>query len=197
MIDVLPFYAFAVPLVFSAVMTVSSRNPVHAVLFMAAAFASGAGVLVTLDATFLAFIVLIVSLGAVAVLFLFVVMMLGGLATQDASRKRSKEKRAVLVVCGLLFAQILAALLAVAHKNESAVFQSRDDAEVLGHSLYTSFGLPFQVAGCILLVAIVGAIVLVLEPRRAAKKQNALEQTLTDPKKVVVLKDIPFKTGVS
>lgn len=198
MIDAIAFYGFAVPLLFSAVMTVSARNPVHAVLFMVLAFASGAGLLVTVNAAFLAFIVLIVSIGAIAVLFLFVVMMLGGLATRDVGRAVRKEKYAVFTICGLLIAQIFAALWWVARpRSFFSVSTDQNPVDGLGHALYTTFGLPFQLVGGILLVAIVGAIVLVFEPRRAAKRQNALAQTLADPGKVVELKNIPFKKGMS
>jgi len=76
MIAALAFYAFAAVLIGSAVMVVTSRNPVHSVLFLILAFFNAAGLFLLAGAEFLAMILVIVYVGAVAVLFLFVVMML-------------------------------------------------------------------------------------------------------------------------
>src|SRR5579864_4666871 len=76
MLQTIAFYIFAAAIIFSALMVIAARNPVHSVLFLILAFLNAAALFVLLGAEFLAMILVIVYVGAVAVLFLFVVMML-------------------------------------------------------------------------------------------------------------------------
>src|SRR5688572_512070 len=92
-IQALAFYVFAAVAVASGVMVVTSRNPVHSVLFLILAFFNAAGLFVLLGAEFLAMTLVIVYVGAVAVLFLFVVMMLDINFVALRQGFRSEERR--------------------------------------------------------------------------------------------------------
>ncbi len=200
MIEGILFYMFALVLLASAVMVVTARNPVHAVLFLVLVFFNGAGLFLTLGAEFLAFVLLIVYVGAIAVLFLFVVMMLG----EQASRARvalKKEGPLALGIGALLFVQMLVAVCAWPVQKIMPAVQSMapatENTRALGHVLYTDFVFPFQVSGLILLVAIIGAIVLTLRPRRPAKRQNVHDQMACDAKEVVELRHVKTGEGAS
>lgn len=181
MIAALAFYAFAAVLIGSAVMVVTSRNPVHSVLFLILAFFNAAGLFLIAGAEFLAMILVIVYVGAVAVLFLFVVMMLD----IDFARLREGFQRYAPV--GALIGLVLLVQLVMVmigwrmapgamelRLNETP----RDiaNAEALGRILYTDYIYLFQGCGLILLVAMIGAIVLTLRDKPNSKRQNIAEQ---------------------
>jgi NADH-quinone oxidoreductase subunit J len=196
MIEPILFYLFSLVLVFASVMTVSARNPVHGVLWMVLAFFNAATLFVTLGAEFLAAILLIVYVGAIAVLFLFVVMMLN-IHAEKTKEMLKKEKPLALAIGGFLLAQMLAVVTLWPKVKPALPAQgiemARDNTHALGAILYTDYALPFQISGLILLLAIVGAIVLALSPRRPIKRQNPAMQMATDPKEVVEL--VSVKTG--
>jgi NADH-quinone oxidoreductase subunit J len=181
MVQTIIFYLFSTVLLASAVMVVTSRNPVHAVLFLILCFFNAAGLFVLMGAEFIAFILIIVYVGAVAVLFLFVVMMLD-INFQDL-RRGLKRYLLVGVAIGLvLLAQL--ALIANAwivspdtlgvHPITNAA--GVDNTRAIGRLLYTVYFYPFQVSGLILLVAMIGAIVLTQRDRRDARRQNVSQQ---------------------
>src|SRR5579862_1706872 len=160
------FYLFAGVCVASAVMVVTSRNPVHSVLFLILAFVNAAGLFVLLGAEFLAMILIVVYVGAVAVLFLFVVMML------DVDFAELREGfLSYLPVGALVGAVLLAELLLVvggwaiapAGGNAAPVAQNVSNTQAIGLVLYTRYVYFFEVAGLILLVAMIGAIVMTLQ----------------------------------
>ncbi len=177
------FYVFAVLTVASGAMVVSARNPVHSVLFLILAFFNTAGLFLLIGAEFLAMILVIVYVGAVAVLFLFVVMMLD----IDFDELRSGFVRYLPV--GALVGLILLAELIVTVGGRTiapaefglpsslpAHAVAVTNTRALGDILYTRYLFAFQVAGLILLVAMVGAIVLTLRQRADLRRQSIAAQ---------------------
>jgi len=181
MIAALAFYAFAAILIASAVMVVTARNPVHAVLFLILAFFNAAGLFLIAGAEFLAMILVIVYVGAVAVLFLFVVMMLD----IDFAQLREGFQRYApfgAVIGGILLLELLMAVSVWRFAPEAATLRLNPNpegvtnAEALGRILYTDYIYPFQIAGLVLLVAMIGAIVLTLRDRPGTRRQDVGEQ---------------------
>ena len=184
MIQSIVFYLFAAVLLFAGLMTVSARNPVHAVLFLILAFFNAAGLFLLMGAEFLAFILVIVYVGAVAVLFLFVVMMLD--INFEDMRKGFRRYLPVGLGVGLI---LMAQLVVVATawvmdpKAVGVTAANIDNTRAIGRLLYTDYFYPFQVSGLILLVAMIGAIVLTHRPPKNARKQNVqaqLNRTIAD-----------------
>lgn len=182
MLQALAFYMFAGILCFSALAVITARNPVHSVLFLILAFFNAAGLFILLGAEFVGMILVIVYVGAVAVLFLFVVMML------DISFADMRKGAMQYVPIGLLIGIVLLAELAIVYGTWSATgLQDNlavgmpDPAEItntnaLGQNIYTFFAYPFQIAGLILLVAMIGAIVLTHRTRPGVRRQLVSEQ---------------------
>ena len=185
MIYTLCFYLFASITVFSAIMVISSRNPVHSVLYLILAFFNAAGLFVMLGAEFVAMILVIVYVGAVAVLFMFVVMMLD----IDYSEMR-KGFQKYLPIGGLIGLVLLAELVLVGMgwslsgpvvTDPATAIPALDqmtNTEALGSMIYTKYIFLFQMAGLILLVAMIGAIVLTHRKRPGVKKQNINKQVM-------------------
>ena len=183
LIQAIAFYAFAAIAVASGVMVISSRNPVHSVLFLILAFFNAAGLFVLMGAEFLAMILVIVYVGAVAVLFLFVVMML------DINFVELRRGFLQYLPVGALIGLILLAELvlvfgawsvapdvaAAAAAPTPALAQATNTA-ALGALLYTRYIYAFQAAGLILLVAMIGAIVLTLRSREGVRRQKIATQ---------------------
>jgi NADH-quinone oxidoreductase subunit J len=174
MLAALTFYFFAAILIASAVMVIAAKNPVHSVLFLILAFFNAAGLFVLMGAEFLAMILVVVYVGAVAVLFLFVVMML------DIDFAELKRGSLQYLPFGVLIGLILVAELVLAGsawvRGPSARLASATPAGVtntaaLGHILYTDYVYYFQIAGLVLLVAMIGAIVLTLRARPGVRRQ--------------------------
>ena len=175
------FYVFSIIAVASAVMVVSARNPVHAVLFLILVFVNAAGLFMLAGAEFLALILIVVYVGAVAVLFLFVVMMLD---VDFASLRTGFLQYAPIgVVVGLI---LLVELLLVAGSfvvspeiTSTAVLPidgAIDNTRALGQVLYTRYVYLFQGAAAVLLVAMIGAIVLTLRHKPSVKRQSTTDQ---------------------
>jgi NADH-quinone oxidoreductase subunit J len=182
MITTALFYLFAAVLLLSASMVVSSRNPVHSVLFLILAFFNAAALFLIAGAEFLAMILVIVYVGAVAVLFLFVVMMLD----IDFAQLREGFQRYLPVgatVGAVLFVELVVVLggwqLApgAIHLRMSPVPMNMSNTEALGRVLYTDYIFLFQTAGLVLLVAMIGAIVLTLRDRKTSRHQIIRVQT--------------------
>ena len=171
------FYLFAGVCVASAVMVVTSRNPVHSVLFLILAFVNAAGLFMLLGAEFLAMILVVVYVGAVAVLFLFVIMML------DVDFAELRQGFIEYLPFGLLIGAVfLAELLLVAggwvlNPNIAKAITAPipggvTNTEALGLVLYTKYLPYFQLSGLVLLVAMIGAIVLTLRHKPSVKRQD-------------------------
>ena len=195
------FYFFSVVIVISAMLVVISRNPVHSVLWLIATFFGSSGLFILLCAEFLALILMIVYVGAVAVLFMFVVMMLN----INFDQLRSGFTRYLPV--GLLIGLILFVELSLvfshwipANSYDSKIQDSTigdvENTKQLGLVLYTDFILYFQLAGIILLIAMIGAIVLTHQRKRNVKRQDILTQIYRDPEKAIELKDIKPGQGL-
>jgi NADH-quinone oxidoreductase subunit J len=195
------FYAFAIATLTGGLMTVVSRNPVHSVLWLILAFLSSAGLFVLLGAEFVAMLLIIVYVGAVAVLFLFVVMML------DVDFAELKAEMARYLPLALLIGIIVLMQLAIAFgvwergpgalERVQAPIGVAENTRAIGVILYDRYFLVFQLAGLVLLVAMVGAIVLTLRPATGVKKQDALQQMWRDPAKAMALVDMKPGQGIS
>jgi NADH-quinone oxidoreductase subunit J len=173
------FYLFAALAIASGFMVVAVKNPVHAVLFLILAFFNAAGLFVLLGAEFLAMILIVVYVGAVLVLFLFVVMMLD----VDFAELKAGFLRYLPVgaTVGILFLVELLFVLGAWVTAPAIVAQAPTAAGVsntaaLGQILYTKYVYLFEAAGLILLVAMIGAIVLTLQHREAARRQSVAAQ---------------------
>ena len=186
MIQAIAFYLFAAMVIASAALTITARNPVHAVLWLILAFFNAAGLMVLVGAEFIAMLLVIVYVGAVAVLFLFVVMMLN----VDFAELRAGFARYAAI--GGLLAVGLAAEVMVAFGAWSAghIELARRAAptpdtvpniEAIGMLLYTRYLFVFEGAGLVLLVAMIGAIVLTHRERKGSRTQNVSRQIARRP----------------
>jgi len=195
MLAALAFYLFAAILIASAVMVIAARNPVHSVLFLILAFFNAAGLFVLLGAEFLAMILVVVYVGAVAVLFLFVVMML------DIDFAELKRGTLQYLPFGALIGLILVAELVMAGSAwvlkpaaktalGSATPPGITNTAALGRILYTDYVYYFQIAGLVLLVAMIGAIVLTLRARPGVRRQVIAVQNARTAAMAVDLVDI-------
>jgi len=178
------FYAFSLALVSAGVAVISVRNSVYAVLFLVLAFFSAASIWLLLEAEFLAIILIVVYVGAVMVLFLFVVMMLD--INQEPLREGFIRYLPVAVVVAIAMAVELlmvlwsrgrfgAEMFPVPQPNPVGYSNTRE----LGELLYTNYLLPFEVAGVVLLVAIIAAVALTLRTRPGIKTQDVGTQVRT------------------
>ncbi|MFM2150491.1 MAG: hypothetical protein RLZZ187_2797 [Pseudomonadota bacterium] len=175
------FYLFAAVLIASAVMVVTSRNPVHSVLFLILAFFNAAALFLIAGAEFLAMILVIVYVGAVAVLFLFVVMMLD---VDFAKLREGFQRYAPLgaVLGAILFLELVLVYATWTFAQDAAGLRLNptpadvDNTRALGRILYTDHVWLFQLSGLILLVAMIGAIVLTLRGQPTSKRQDVGKQ---------------------
>jgi NADH-quinone oxidoreductase subunit J len=182
-------------------MVTLSRNPVHSVLWLILAFLSTSGLFVLLGAEFVAMLLIIVYVGAVAVLFLFVVMML------DIDFAALKGELARYMPLGLLIGVVLVMQISIgvgvwqvddqaATLRQAVTPSGVENTRALGMILYDRYFLLFQLAGLVLLVAMVGAILLTLRHRKDIKRQNVLAQMYRDPQKAMELKDVKPGQGL-
>jgi NADH-quinone oxidoreductase subunit J len=201
MIAALFFYLFASVAIASAVMVISSRNPVHSVLFLILCFVNAAGLFILMGAEFLAMILIVVYVGAVAVLFLFVVMML------DVDFVELRQGMLnympiggsigliVLVELALVvFSWVLSptALKSAASPPASGV----TNTQALGEILYTKYVYYFEASGLILLVAMIGAIVLTLRHKQGVKRQDVSAQVARSPATAVEVVKVKSGQGI-
>ena len=198
MIAILAFYLFAAMTIASAVLVIFARNPVHSVLWLILAFFNAAGLMLMTGAEFIALLLVIVYVGAVAVLFLFVVMMLD----IDFAQLRSGFTRNLpfgLLIALVLLAEIIVAANArgsgqiIADKPPEAV---QPNIVALGEAMYSRFLFPFEIAGLILLVAMVGAIVLTHRSRKDVRGQKVWKQVDRRPDKAIKLAKPSVGEGV-
>ena len=195
------FYLFSFSAIIGGLMTVISRNPVHSVLWLILAFLSSAGLFVLLGAEFLAMLLIIVYVGAVAVLFLFVVMML------DVDFSTLKAEMASYLPLALLIGVVLIMQLSVAFgvwsyadtasgAREALINSTDHNTHAIGMILYDKYFILFQLAGLILLVSMIGAIVLTLRHRKNVKRQDILAQIYRDPNDALEVVDIKPGQGL-
>ena len=197
----LTFYIFSFVMLLSSLMVISTKNPVHSVLFLILAFLNAAGIFVILHAEFLAMILIIVYVGAVAVLFLFVVMML------DIKTTIEKSNILQYLPIGLFIGFVFIAELVIVLINTKLElsnmqilsnplnkFAELSNTKAIGSILYTDYILHFQLAGVILLVAMIGSIVLTLRERTGVKRQSVVEQLSRSSK--IDLVDVKSNEGI-
>lgn len=173
------FYFLATVLVFSALRVITTRNPVHAALFLVLSFFTAAGIWLLLQAEFLAIVLVLVYVGAVMVLFLFVVMMLD--INIDKLREGFWRYLPTAGGIGALMAIEMAMILGNHHfagAESISRHQNYSDTAALGSVMYTEYLLPFELASIVLLVAIVAAIALTLRGKRESKSMNPAEQVI-------------------
>ena len=197
------FYLFAFVAVASAFMVIAARNPVYSVLFLIVTFFNSAGLFLLTGAEFLAMILLVVYVGAVAVLFLFVVMMLD--VDFAALRSGVIEHAPVGVLVGLVLAVELIVVVGgttlspeIASNAAMPIppITERTNTAALGDVLYTNYVYFFQIAGLILLVAMIGAIVLTLRHRQNIKRQDVSKQVARTPETAVEVVTVKPGQGI-
>ena len=183
------FLVFAFAAIAAALMVILSRNPVHSVIFLITTFISVAGLFVLMGAEYLAMLLVVVYVGAVAVLFMFVVMMLDVDFAELKGRMTENAPFGLVMGVVLLVELVMVvgvwkfpseAELARSHPmpkaSEMTATMDVNNAEALGMVLYTDYVHYFQIAGMILLVAMIGAILLTFRERTGIKKQNVAAQ---------------------
>ncbi|OFW80028.1 MAG: hypothetical protein A2887_00200 [Alphaproteobacteria bacterium RIFCSPLOWO2_01_FULL_40_26] len=176
------FYIFSFILISSSIVVVSTRNMVHAVMFLVLAFLNAAALFVLLGAEFLAMLLIVVYVGAIAVLFLFVVMMLN---IDIEIKEEVNRKRPILILIGaVMFCEIflITKFSTIKHYETKMLYPIQmeiHNTKAIGNILYTDFMLPFQLAGAVLFVAMIGAIVLTLKDEtRFIRKQKISNQVM-------------------
>ena len=197
------FYAFSATTLLAGLMVTISRNPVHSVLWLILAFLSSSGIFVLLGAEFVAMLLIIVYVGAVAVLFLFVVMMLD-VDFAELKGEMSRHMPLALLIGLVIVIELMVGFSVWVQADgalglRAAVTPAADQVEntkALGMLLYDKYLVLFQIAGLILLVAMIGAILLTLRHRKDVKRQNVLAQMWRDPAKAMELKDVKPGQGL-
>ena len=198
------FYVFAAVTVAAAFMVIAAKNPVHSVLFLILAFFNAAGLFILLGAEFLAMILVVVYVGAVAVLFLFVVMMLD----VDFAELRQGSLQ-YLPIGGLvgviLLVELILVLGGVLVSPQTAASAAAPTPPIdqvsniaaIGELLYTRYIFFFQLAGVVLLVAMIGAIVLTLRHKVGIKRQDIARQVARTPATAVEVIECGVRQGLS
>ncbi len=179
------FFIVSILIITSSLLVITSKNPIHSVLFLILVFFNTSILFLFSNAEFLAMVVLIVYIGAVAVLFLFVIMML------DINIAKLRQTFLNYLPIGLLVGFIILLELIyivsqsklnftqkISINNNNISNQMLDNTKTIGNILYTDYFLLFQISGIILLVAMIGAIFLTIRKREGAKKQNIYKQIL-------------------
>lgn len=191
------FYCFSFVLVSSALVVVSTRNMVNAVIFLILAFFNVAGLFIILGAEYIAMLLIVVYVGAIAVLFLFVVMMLDidTKITQTINRKKPLITMIIVVIASELF--LITKFSSINLSSAKLPFptpQNISNTLAIGKILYTDFILPFQISGAILFVAMIGAIILTMKTdNRIIRKQKISSQVYRNPSQSIGI--IKVKSG--
>ena len=199
MFPALLFYTFSFTIIASALMVIFSKQPINSVLFLIFSFINASGLFLLAGAEFLALIIVIVYVGAVAVLFLFVIMMLD-FNPQTIKEDTKKYLPVGLLVGSVLFLEIILMMYSPEIFSKEFKIIGRivetdlTNTEILGSLIYTEYFLQFQMAGFILLVAMIGAIVLTLRHRDYVRRQNIHDQVSRNPNTSIELVDIKLKT---
>ena len=197
------FYFFSVIAIFSSLMVITSRSTVNSVFFLILDFISVGCLFIMVGAEFLGMIILIVYVGAVAVLFLFVVMMLN-VSEQKQSwfiGKKSTHLPTGLIVSVLIFLELLVVVGGWKYKDNlmsssTLSISNISNTHQLGLVMYTDYILYFQIAGIILLLSMIGAILLTFRERPGVKKQSYFNQISRNPSSSIELKNVESNKGV-
>ena len=197
------FYFFSVIAIFSSLMVITSRSTINSVFFLILDFISVGCLFIMVGAEFLGMIILIVYVGAVAVLFLFVVMMLN-VAEQKQSwfiGKQSTHIPSGLIVSVLILLELLVVVGGWKYKDDlmsssTLSLSNTSNTHQLGLVMYTDYILYFQLAGMILLLSMIGAILLTFRERSGVKKQSYINQISREPSTSIEMKEVDFNKGV-
>jgi NADH-quinone oxidoreductase subunit J len=197
------FYFFSIIAIFSSLMVITSRSTVNSVFFLILDFISVGCLFIMVGAEFLGMIILIVYVGAVAVLFLFVVMMLN-VAEQKQSWFIGKQATHIpsgLIVSVLILLELLVVVGGWKYKDDlmsssTLSISNVSNTHQLGLVMYTDFILYFQLAGVILLLSMIGAILLTFRQRPGVKKQSYITQISREPSTSIEVKEVEFNKGV-
>ena len=202
MISFLVYFSMAM-ILFASLMVISSRNPIYSVLFLILTFFCSVGLMVMLEAEYIAMIIIIVYVGAVVILFLFVIMMLD-VSNSDFKTSSTKTMPYVVLSAMIFLAVFIYALYKSKVNFEAITLLNNKDAELfenslryIGTRLYTEYILEFQIAGVILFLAMIGSITLVhRKSNRLVKKQNITDQIMRSKKESIDLVDVKSRSGV-
>jgi len=190
------FYIIAALLLLSGLLVISSKNPIHAVLYLIFAFFNAAGIFIIIGAEYIAMTLIIVYVGAVAVLFLFSIMMI------DQRQSQKTKKIAILpislILCAIIFLQLYWSISqSLEYLPDPLAFESEDNTRSIGMLLYTDYFLHLQLVGLLLLVAIIGAILLTLRKAPSnGKGQNIFNQISRTKKDSLIITNPEFKKGI-
>lgn len=188
------FYTFASILICASLGVILFKNPVYSAVSLILAFITTGMLWLLLEAEFLAIVLVLVYVGAVMVLFLFVIMMLN--IHQEEEKSGFTKIAPIAIFLGLVIAAELIALYWIQSDQFSGLQSisnsslSVDNTLLLGTELFTKYILSFEIAGFILLLAIIVSISLTLRTRKNVKKQIASDQIAADPKQRVRMVDI-------
>jgi len=200
------FYFFSIIAVFSAIMVIASKNTVHSVFFLILDFISISCLFIMIGAEFLGMIMLIVYVGAVAVLFLFVVMMLNVAQQKDEWFKGKIFTSHIpfgSLISIIIFLELIIVIGGWKYKpnlietSSIQIDKNLTNTHALGNIIYTDYIHLFQLAGLILLVAMIGAIVLTYRKREGVKRQSYFKQVSREKKDSVTLIDAKIKKGIT
>ncbi|WP_179401797.1 NADH-quinone oxidoreductase subunit J [Burkholderia guangdongensis] len=176
------FYIFALLLVVSGLKVITSRNPVAAALFLVLAFFNAAAIWMLLEAEFLAILLVLVYVGAVMVLFLFVVMMLD--INIDFLRRDFKRFVPMATIVGAIIVAETAMILMhgysdtfrPVHEMATGAYAGWSNTRLIGKVIYTDYIFAFEIAGLVLLVAIIAAVALTERKGKDSKRQRVSDQ---------------------
>lgn len=197
-LSLLLFYLFSFVLLASSLAVISVRNTVYAVMFLILAFVNAACLFILASSEYLALLLIVVYVGAIAVLFLFVVMMLNVDITKKDDQV-SRKRPLLMLIAVILFSEIFiitkfSSVKFYEKTNLYPISENSSNVSSIGSVLYTDFILPFQMAGVILFIAMVGAIVLTIrDSNKITRKQNIADQVLRSKKDSIDL--VQIKSG--
>ena len=194
MLEYYVFWFFAAILLYAGIRTITTRNPVHAALYLVLAFFTAADIWLLLRAEFLAITLVLVYVGAVMVLFLFVVMMLD--INLDRLREGFWSHLPLGIVIGLLIVLEMGSLVLIGFERASLPLPADpgpgySNTRELGRLLYTDYVYPFELAAIVLLVAIIAAIELTMRKRKDTRYQNPAQQVMVRREERVRLVSMP------
>ena len=197
------FYFFSIIAIFSSLMVITSRSTVNSVFFLILDFISVGCLFIMVGAEFLGMIILIVYVGAVAVLFLFVVMMLNVAEQRNSwfTGKETKHIHSGLIVGNLILLELLVVVGGWKYKEDvmsssTIILSDISNTHQLGLVMYTDYVLYFQLAGIILLLSMIGAILLTFRKRIGVKRQSYFKQISRNPSSAIELKEVDSNKGV-
>ena len=191
------FYLFSIILLLSSLMVILVQNSIYSILFLVLSFISSAGILFLLKCEFLALMFIVIYVGAIAVLFLFVVMMLD-LKTITTQKDSLKYLPVGIVISGVFLSEVLFIIKETFKSTPHPFLQNQyfnwyerldsfTELHAIGQVVYTQYVLQFLIAGNILLLATVAAVVLTVNTQTQTEKKQILFKQLSRNYKNVLI----------